>query len=276
MKERTLYSSAIILGISLSILLFGVHAGIFILALIAYFMQLELYVLFEKIGLNPMKQFGLVCGAILVFGSYYLGSLDAGPDIFLVSFLLLILMIARIDIKEGRMNSLMPTLFGFIYIPFFLHFYIQIHHLNTAAGNDSGSGIFLSFWVIIVALSTDIGGYFFGKTLGKTKFSIISPKKTNEGVIGGILLAPLAGTLLLILFSSLKPEQFHWWQGFFIALPLALTSIASDLLESAFKRQAGVKDSSNLIPGIGGVFDMCDSLILTAPLAYLLLKYFVY
>jgi phosphatidate cytidylyltransferase len=276
MKERTLFSSAIILGIFLSILLFGVHAGIFILALIAYFMQLELYVLFEKIGLNPLKQFGLVSGAILIFGSYYLGSLDAGPDIFLVSFLLLILMIARIDIKEGRMNSLMPTLFGFIYIPFFLHFYIQIHHLNTAAGNDSGSGIFLSFWVIIVALSTDIGGYFFGKTLGKTKFSIISPKKTNEGVIGGILLAPLAGTLLLILFSSLKPEQFHWWQGFFIALPLALTSIASDLLESAFKRQAGVKDSSNLIPGIGGVFDMCDSLILSAPLAYLLLKYFVY
>ena len=276
MKERTLFSSAIILGIFLSILLFGVHAGIFILALIAYFMQLELYVLFEKIGLNPLKQFGLVSGAILIFGSYYLGSLDAGPDIFLVSFLLLILMIARIDIKEGRMNSLMPTLFGFIYIPFILHFYIQIHHLNTAAGNDSGSGIFLSFWVIIVALSTDIGGYFFGKTLGKTKFSIISPKKTNEGVIGGILLAPLAGTLLLILFSSLKPEQFHWWQGFFIALPLALTSIASDLLESAFKRQAGVKDSSNLIPGIGGVFDMCDSLILSAPLAYLLLKYFVY
>ena len=276
MKERTLYSSIIILAIFISIALLGVHAGVFILALIAYFMQLELYGLFEKVGLNPMKQFGLICGAILIFGSYYLGSLNAGPDIFLISFLLLILMIARIDIKEGRMNSLMPTLFGFIYIPFFLHFYIQIHHLNTEAGNASSSGVFLSFWVITVALSTDIGGYLFGKTLGKTKFSIISPNKTNEGVIGGLLLAPIVGTLLLLIFTGLKPEQFLWWHGFFIAIPISLSSIASDLLESAFKRQAGEKDSSNLIPGIGGVFDMCDSLILTAPLAYLLLKYFVY
>jgi phosphatidate cytidylyltransferase len=276
MKERFIFSSTIIFAILLAMLLLGVHGGVFILALIAYFMQFELYVLFEKIGLNPMKQFGLICGAILIFGSFYLGSVDAGQDIFLISFLLLVLMIARIDIKEGRMNSLMPTLFGFIYIPYLLHFFIQTYHLNTAYGNDSNSGLFMSFWVVLIALSTDIGGYLFGKTLGKTKFSIISPNKTNEGVIGGVLLAPIVGVLLVILFAGIKPDQFHWWQAFFIAIPLALSSIASDLLESAFKRQAGEKDSSNLIPGIGGVFDMCDSLILTAPLAYLLLKYFVY
>jgi len=255
---------------------FGVHAGVFILAIITYFMQLELYQLFEKTGLKPMKQFGLICGSILIFGSFYLGALEVGNELFLISFLLLIMMITRIDIKAGRLDSLLPTLFGFIYIPFLLHFLIKIFHLNTEYGNSVGSGLFLTFWVVGAAVSTDIGGYLFGKILGKTKFSIISPKKTNEGVVGGVLFAAFIGLILVLMFPEAKPPQLTWLKAMLMSIPLSFAAIASDLIESAFKRQAGEKDSSTMIPGMGGVFDLCDSIVLTAPLAYLILKFFVF
>ena len=83
------------------------------------------------------------------------------------------------------------------------------------------------------------------------------------------------GLLLHSLFKSLLPADFSWWLAIFIAILVAIASIASDLVESALKRQARVKDSGDVIPGLGGFFDLSDSLILTAPLAYLLFKYIV-
>ena len=275
---KTRIKSSIILWLStvLLISLLGIHGGIFLLALLAYFSQLELYQMFEKMGLHPMKQTGLVCGSILIFGSFYFGSIDAGQDIFLISFLALIILIVRIDLQAGRLKSLMPTLFGFIYIPYLLHFLIKLYHLSNIEGNSTNSSLFISLWVISIAINTDIGGYIFGMILGKTKFSVISPKKTYEGAIGGVIFAVILSYLILIFFNSLIPSQLSLGLAILITIPIALASIASDLIESAFKRQAGTKDSSQIIPGVGGVFDLCDSIILTAPLAYLLFKFFVF
>ena len=83
----------------------------------------------------------------------------------------------------------------------------------------------------------------------------------------------LIGIILVRLFPDHLPDGFSWWLAGLIAIPVAVAAIASDLVESAFKRQAGVKDSGKLIPGIGGAFDLADSLILSAPLGYLLFKY---
>ncbi len=275
---KTRIKSSIILWLStvLLISLLGIHGGIFLLALLAYFSQLELYQMFEKMGLHPMKQTGLVCGSILIFGSFYFGSIDAGQDIFLISFLALIILIVRIDLQAGRLKSLMPTLFGFIYIPYLLHFLIKLYHLSNIEGNSTNSSLFISLWVISIAINTDIGGYIFGMILGKTKFSVISPKKTYEGAIGGVIFAVILSYLILIFFNSLIPSQLSLGLAILITIPISLASIASDLIESAFKRQAGTKDSSQIIPGVGGVFDLCDSIILTAPLAYLLFKFFVF
>ena len=276
MNTRLKSSAIIWTATVLIIATLGIHGAIFLLALIAYFSQLELYQMFEKMGLSPMKQIGLICGSALIFGSYYFGSLEAGENIFLISFLGLILLIARVDVQEGRFKSLLPTLFGFIYIPYLLHFLIKLYHLNILQGNDSSSSIFLGLWVIAIAINTDIGGYIFGKIMGKTKFSIVSPNKTYEGAVGGILFSVLAGIAILLLFPQYAPSQLNPINAILITIPISLASIASDLIESAFKRQANQKDSSNIIPGVGGVFDLSDSIILTAPLAYLLIKFFVF
>ena len=80
----------------------------------------------------------------------------------------------------------------------------------------------------------------------------------------------------MLSFTHLLPTELNLWKALIILIPLSIVSIASDLIESAFKRHAGQKDSGNLIPGLGGIFDLSDSIILTAPLAYLLIKFFIF
>ena len=241
MKTRITSSIALWTITVLMISTLGIHGGIFLLAVLAYFSQLELYQMFEKMGLFPMKQLGLICGSVLIFGSFYFGSVDAGQNIFLISFLILIMLIVRIDVQAGRLKSLMPTLFGFIYIPYLLHFLIKLYHLNLVQDNTSGSSLFICLWIISIAINTDIGGYIFGKILGKTKFSVISPKKTNEGAIGGLIFSTILSFITLLIFSSLVPPQLGLASGILITILISLASIASDLVESAFKRQAGAK-----------------------------------
>ena len=275
MRQRIISFIALWAITGISLLVFGVHAGIFLITLISFFTQLELYQLFEKMGLRPIKSIGLIGGSVISLGAYYLPDLDAGNDLFLLIFLLLTLIVIRKDLQAGRLRSFTPTLFGLIYVPYLLHFLIKIVRLAEVSNYGSTTGIFLTIWIVAVAKSTDVGGFLVGIRIGKTPLSAISPKKTYEGAIGGILFAVIVGLLLLSLFKSLLPVDFSWWLAIFIAILVAIASIASDLVESALKRQAGVKDSGDVIPGIGGFFDLSDSLILTAPLAYVLFKYIV-
>ncbi|HBM85655.1 MAG TPA: phosphatidate cytidylyltransferase [Opitutae bacterium] len=276
MKQRILSFTVLWLIVTVSLLLFGIHAGVFLVAALAFFTQMELYQLFDKMGLKPMKALGLICGPLIIFGSYYIGSGDAGTDIFILCFLVSALTIISKDLQAGRLRSFMPTLFGLLYVPYLLHFFIKVVKMSELNGHPDGTAIFLTIWIVAVAKCTDVGGLLVGMQIGKTPLSVISPKKTYEGALGGIAFAVLIGLFVLGIFNSYAPEGFTWWLSALMAIPIGIASIASDLVESAFKRQAEVKDSGNIIPGIGGIFDLTDSLILTAPLGYLLFKYLIF
>lgn len=273
MPQRIFSFAALWTVLAVSLLLFGIHAGVLLVAALAFLTQLELYQLFEKTGLSPFKSLGLGCGLVISFGAYYLPGLDSGNDLFLLSFLLLTLTIIWKDLQAGRLRSFMPTLFGLIYVPFLLHFLVKLVKLAEAHGFTTATGLFLTVWIVGVAKATDVGGLLIGMRVGRTPLSVISPKKTYEGAAGGILVAIVTGIFLLGLCQAYAPDGLTWWLSALIAIPVAIASIASDLVGSAFKRQAQVKDSGSLVPGIGGVFDLTDSLILTAPLGYLLFKY---
>lgn len=273
MKQRIFSFLAIWTTVAVSLWLFGVHAGVFLIALLAFITQLELYQLFEKMGLKPMKNVGLAAGAIITLGAYYVSGVDAGNDLFVLTFVALTLTIIRLDLQAGRLRSFMPTLFGLLYVPYLLHFLIKIVKLAEYNDESAATGMFLAVWIVAVAKCADVGGLLVGMKLGKTPLSVISPKKTYEGAAGGIVFSMLIGVILAGFFHNLAPVGMTWWLCALIAIPVGIASIASDLVESAFKRQADVKDSGNIIPGIGGIFDLTDSLILTAPLGYLLFKY---
>ncbi len=275
--QQRIFSFALLWTIvAVSILFFGPHAGVLLVAVVAFLTQLELYQLFEKMGLTPMKGFGLACGLVITLGNYYIGGVYSGNDLFVLCFVVLTMTIIRVDLQAGRLRSFMPTLFGLLYVPYLLHFLIKIIKMSELEGYGSATGIFLAVWVVAVAKCADVGGLLVGMRIGKTPLSVISPNKTYEGAAGGIVCSMLVGIVLIGLFPAYVPDGFVWWIAALIAIPVAIASIASDLVESAFKRQADVKDSGHLVPGIGGVFDLADSLILTAPLGYLLFKYVLF
>lgn len=123
--------------------------------------------------------------------------------------------------------------------------------------------------LLIVTFGMDTGAWFFGKNFGKTKlWPSVSPKKTVEGLFGGMFISGLAGSLL---WWSLFDES-RWYYSVIFALCGAISQLG-DLVQSKLKREFEIKDSSNLIPGHGGVYDRIDSLIFLSPFFVIVVKY---
>jgi phosphatidate cytidylyltransferase len=114
-------------------------------------------------------------------------------------------------------------------------------------------GIDWIIWLLVIVAFTDVGAFFVGKSIGKTPFSPSSPNKTLEGVIGGVLVATIAGSAYAFYMDLDTPFII-----IFVSLVTAVTSIFGDLFESYLKREAGVKDSGDIFPGHGGVLDRLD------------------
>ena len=162
-------------------------------------------------------------------------------------------------------ETIAATAGGLLYIPYLLHFLVRL--LMREA--DSGENLALCLWVVAVAKFCDVGALLTGLALGRHKMAPeISPKKTWEGAVGGVLISAGVGAGLSFLFSAQLPEFLTPLVAVAVAGPLAIIAIISDLIESAIKRRADTKDTGHLIPGIGGAFDLTDSLLLTAPVAY--------
>ncbi|OPX27849.1 MAG: phosphatidate cytidylyltransferase [Campylobacteraceae bacterium 4484_166] len=128
-----------------------------------------------------------------------------------------------------------------------------------------GFGIGGLLWLIVIVVSVDIGAYFTGKKFGKRKFSSTSPNKTIEGVVGGVTIATIVGSFFTITELSLVV-------GIVISFVVAVSSIFGDLFESYLKREAGVKDSGNILPGHGGVLDRTDGYLFAGIVMVVLIR----
>ncbi|MGI9108790.1 MAG: phosphatidate cytidylyltransferase, partial [Opitutales bacterium] len=169
-----------------------------------------------------------------------------------------------------------PTLYGVAYLPFMLASLIAIArmkdgHLLTA----KSVGLYYVVWVFVATKFTDVGGLLIGVPFGKHKIApTISPAKSWEGCFGGLAASAGASALFAWLLRDAFGIAFMVpWKAAVLALPIAVLSIPSDLVESVFKRLAGAKDSGATIPGIGGALDLIDSMVLTSPAALILLSY---
>ncbi len=156
----------------------------------------------------------------------------------LIFLILIIFASVRAYNKSIELNLIYPFLYPTISFLFLLSLYKNF-------------GMAYLIWLIIIVASTDTGAYFVGKTIGVTKFSPTSPKKTLEGVIGGVIIASIAGTFFGAIYQTILTS-------FIISIVVSTTSIFGDLFESYLKREANVKDSGTILPGHGGVLDRVD------------------
>jgi len=274
--QRILSTLGLWVILASALFLGGPTAGVWIITLFCVLTQYELYLILEKAGHLPMKRLGLILGLLIMLGAFYLPQFSDNslvyPNAELLTASALICAVAILGKKEiaHKSSSFISTLFGIIYIPYMLmHLILLMLHAASLE-----QGLLLSLWVVVTAKFSDVGGFLIGKYFGKNKLaSDISPQKTWEGVLGAVFFSALAAYLFVLIGHNNLPPSFTPWKAAIIAMPIALISIFSDLVESLFKRQAGVKDSGKMVPGIGGAFDLLDSVILSAPAGYLILKY---
>ena len=195
-----------------------------------------------------------ISGSIPFWGlDHFLGAL--------VIYVIFIILIALVSHKKTEFSDIAIMLFATIYISCFT--------ICVVRARDLDNGLFYVMLIFVCAWLDDTGAYFIGKLFGKHKLAPnISPKKTVEGSIGGIITAILFSMLLGIITQLCFDKSINYLAIGIIALVASCLGQIGDLVASLMKRQSGVKDFGNIMPGHGGMLDRFDSVILIAPFIY--------
>lgn len=254
--KRRIITSAILISIIVATLFVNWMSGLLVSAFITAGLY-EFFTMLEKKGLSIYKYFGIGLGTLIPLSIIINFQLTKGWEfLFLVLALLsLILMQFKRRESSGAIVGVSTTMFGILYVSWFLSFLIKIRYMND------GLGLFSS--VLIITKLGDIGAYLIGMRFGKTPLiPRISPKKSIEGSIGGLIFS-IAGAL------ACKPWlDLNYTHVVALGIFLGILGQLGDLSESLMKRDCQVKDSGSIFPGLGGVLDAIDSLIFTAPAFY--------
>ena len=226
--------------------------------------QYELYGMAKARGIVPMTAAGIALGALVVVNFFrplypYLG----GPY-FWITLCVLTVMIARLFSRrpvEGALEDIAVTLLGVFYAALLFGYQVAIH-----AGPSGKKWLVFLFLVI---WASDTGAYYIGSAFGKHRlYEKISPKKSIEGLIGGML----ASMVIAILCTVWLVPSAGLLEAAVLGACLAAFGTVGDLVESLIKRSAGVKDSGTLIPGHGGILDRMDSMLFAAPVLFYYLR----
>jgi phosphatidate cytidylyltransferase len=266
---KRIFSTLLLWAIVLScIYFFGATGGVWLITAIAVLTLREFYALVRKMGHQPFDLTGMLWGVLITLAPLYFEPRGIGAaELAAFATIVFAIRILKERTSETRVESLGWSIFGVAYIPFMLHFLVRIILIT---GPHAGTGLAFCLWLIAVSKFCDVGALLSGMAFGRHKMApVISPKKTWEGAIGGVLIASALGAGIAHFAAQFYPVSFTPLVAALAALPIAILAIVSDLVESIIKRRANSKDSGNTIPGIGGLFDLSDSLILTAPVGYL-------
>jgi len=261
----------IIIGIaSLPVIIACTYYGgwsffIFVTAL-ALFSLNEFYSLMNRKGYSPSH---IVGNTVTIFFTWFITYTLKHPHwepyaTGILTTAIIITFSAGIFLKKAQDSTVNAsiTLLGILYIGWMFSYLILIRELTP-------HGAYL-FFLVIAVWACDTTAYFVGTYLGRVKLSpFISPKKTVEGAVSGLIVSVIAAAVFSRLINM---SMMH---GVILGSIIGIVGQISDLVESLIKRDAGVKDSSNIIPGHGGFLDRMDSFILTAPIMYYYISWFV-
>jgi len=264
------------------LIMFSGHESLFWLLISAFGMigLWEFYRMLDHKGLPNFKITGMICGAVLLAGSFYYFSKigPAGSYDFEVAVLLFFLltvfgrqMFARLR-NDEPLQTMAYTLFGLLYVLWLFNFITKIVYLTPRSNTGQLTGQFYVLYLIAVTKFADMGAYLTGSAVGRhLMVPHISAKKTWEGFFGAIVFALLCSLTLFKLMPG-HLSILNWTHATILGVFLGVAAVLGDLAESIIKRSTDVKDSGNLLPGIGGSLDLLDSLLFTAPLLFFYLR----
>lgn len=185
-------------------------------------------------------------------------------ELVLGLFVLYLIGLEIINPNENSMQAILYTFFGYLYIPWMFGYTITLRYTP-----DAVLGLWYFILPILAINASDIGGYYFGKLYGKRKLAPgLSPKKTLEGSIGGLLFAIFIVSSVTFVIKSTSTIDIDLYDTILFAILVASSAQLGDLFASMLKRWAGVKDSGTIFPGHGGVLDRIDGMLFAVPITY--------
>lgn len=186
--------------------------------------------------------------------------LPLGHVIWLLLFLFLLVTVVTKNKVDIQMTSLL--FLGAVYVG------VGFSYIAESRSAPDGHGVFWTFLLLVSIWASDAGAYFVGKWIGSHKlWPAISPNKTIEGALGGVIIAMLTSAVFALLSGGLLTIG----RALAIGLACAVAGQLGDLVQSAYKRVYGIKDSGNLLPGHGGILDRCDSWIIVFPFVHIMM-----
>ena len=271
--KRLISATVLAAFVILAVFWFPSWAQVLTLMLISAAALVEFYAFLGTIGIPTFRGLGLGAGAALqavTWFTYFRPCRLSPAECELMVLAVLVMAILVMGLRQKGNNQLVMTLggtlLGTLYIPFLFNFFIK---LLMEWGADNGR--FLVLYMLLVVKWSDAGAYFVGCGCGRHKLiPRISPGKTWEGLAGG-LLTGMGVSLIVFFCSGVRAGAVHFTllDAVTIGLLLSIAGVLGDLVESLFKRAVGVKDSSGIIHGMGGLLDVLDSLIFSAPVFYI-------
>ena len=300
---RRIVSAIILLG-GAALLLFKLPStvGVLVLLGMAVIALIEFYNIQQNAGIPAFRVIGIVSGIALLVAGYFslnisLISRSTPPDAWReLPWLVLTAIIFTIFVRQfpQKKNSqplptIACTLLGLLYVPLLLLFMLNLcFGWTPTAWNEplSVTARDLILYLVVVVKASDIGAYFVGSLWGRHKmFPRISPGKTWEGLAGGFAASIIASLVVYWLWRAPQPGlptadfgmlHLTWSHAWVLAILLAAIGVLGDLVESLLKRSAGLKDSGCIFPGMGGILDVLDSLLFTAPALYFYMRWFAH
>ena len=209
---------------------------------------------------EPLIYMGLLWSLALVLSPHY-RNLDILPIVITATMLISLIWLLLRPSREKIFHDWAWTIVGALYVGWMLGYWLNLRGLEDGRN-----------WVYLAMLTTfanDTGAYFIGRARGKHKLvPMISPAKTWEGAIGGLISAILAAIIIAMVLNLISPFTFKYWQIILLGFLVSLFAQLGDLVESLLKRNMGMKESGNLLPGHGGILDRFDSLIFVGAVVY--------
>jgi len=265
--------SAVVLLVAIAVSLLFWKTAFMVIVVAAVVVAIwELHKGFLAKGIDLPEQPLMLGGVVMVVVAYFWGA-PALVTATAVSALVTMLWLLRRGV-EGYVQNSTASVFSLVYVPFLGSFVALL--LAEGGGPDAAGlddpGVQGIITFVVVTMASDIGGYVAGVLFGRHPMApVISPKKSWEGFAGSVVFCLVAGWALVVYLLD-----GAWWVGLLLGLIAVVMATLGDLCESVIKRDLGIKDMSQVIPGHGGLMDRLDSLLATIAPIWLLLHYLVY